>query len=119
MNRRAGQSLIETTLIIVAFFGLLFGVVDVGQKLVLRETLTDRVRAALRWGALNPYDEAAIRNMVLYGSAEPQPDNARFFGLHPDDVVVRDVECPGPACRVTVAVESHGIEMSSPVEPRD
>jgi Flp pilus assembly protein TadG len=119
VNHRAGQSLIETTLIIVAFFGLLFGVVDVGQKLVLRETLTDRVRAALRWGALNPYDEAAIRNMVLYGAAEPQADNARFFGLYRDDVVVHDVECPGSACRVTVAVASHGIEMTSPVEPRD
>jgi hypothetical protein len=119
MSRRAGQSLIETTLILVAFLGLLFGIVDVGQHLVLRETLTDRVRSAVRWGVLNPFDAAAIRNVVLYGTAVPQADDARFFGVQPDDVVVRNLECPGPTCRVQVAVSSHGIEMSSPVEPRD
>ena len=119
MNRRSGQSLIETTLILVAFLGLLFGVVDVGQKLVLRETLTDRVRSAVRWGVLNPYDEAAIRNLVLYGAASPQAGDTRFFGLHQDDIAVNEIDCPGSACRLTVAVESHGIEMSSPVEPRD
>jgi len=118
MNRR-GQSLIETTLILVAFLGLLFGVVDVGQHLVLRETLTDRVRAAVRWGALNPYNEAAIRNMVLYGTAQPKAGDPRFFGLQPEDVVVRKAECPGAACRIAVQVAGHGIEMGSPVEPRE
>ena len=119
MNRRAGQSLVETALILAAFLGLLFGVVDVGEKLVLRETLTDRVRAAVRWGALNSNQEASIRNMVLYGTGSPQAGDSRFFGLQPEDVVVRESECPGSACRLSVAVASHGIEMSSPVEPRD
>ena len=117
--KRKGQSLVETTLVLVAFVSLLLGVVDIGQTLVMRGSLADRVHTAARWGALHPYDPAAIRNMVLYGAAEPRAGDTRFPALQESDVVVRNPGCPGPDCRISVAVRSHGIEMSEPVELSD
>jgi len=114
--KRRGQSLVETTLVLVAFMGLLVGVIDVGQTLVIRETLADRVQAAVRWGVIHAYDPGAIRNLVLFGTAAPGAGDAPIFGLKAADIVVRNLECPGPDCRVSVAVASHGVEISAPQE---
>ena len=101
--RRKGQSLIETTLVLAAFMGLLLAAVDLGQKLFLRESLVDRVRTALRWGATHPYDPAAIRKAVLAGT-------------FPEDVVVSNPGCPGPACRVRIVIAGQGVDMSEMIE---
>jgi len=87
-----GQSLIESALILTAFMGLLVGMAGVGQMLFVRQTLADRARVAARWGALNSYDPAAIRRVVLFGTAEPTPGDNPFFGLTPAAVVVSRTE---------------------------
>jgi hypothetical protein len=119
--RRRGQSLIESALILTAFMGLLLGMAGVGQLLFVRQTLADRARMAARWGALttyglNSYDAAAIRRMVLFGTAEPAPNQSPFFGLTPNAVEVSNPGCPGPACRVSVAIPEQGIRSVEPVE---
>ena len=101
--RRKGQSLIETTLVLAAFMGLLLAVVNLGQKLFLRESLVDRVRTAARWGATHSYDPAAIRDVVLNGGFR-------------EDVVVSNPGCPGPACRVRIVIADEGIDMTALVE---
>ena len=106
---QAGQSLVESALILTAFMGLLVGMVDIGQLLFIRQTLADRTRMAARWGALNSYDPAAIRRVVLYGAAAPPDGQSGFFGLTPASVEVSNPGCPGPQCRVIVAIPSHGI----------
>lgn len=115
MNRR-GQSLVETTLVLTAFLVVLLGVVDIGQMLIARQALAERVRNAVRWGAMNAYDAEAIRNLVLYGRAAPIPGDAPFGGMQNSDVVVGNPGCPGPDCRVTVAVGDRGVAMSGVVE---
>lgn len=105
-RRQAGQSLVESALILAAFMGLLLGMAGVGQSLFVRQTLADRARVAARWGALNTYDPQAIRGMVL---------QAPSFGLTPDSVEVSNPGCPGPACRVSVAIPEHGIRSIEPV----
>src|SRR4029079_1912152 len=55
-RRQRGQSLIEGTLVMLVFFALLFGVIDCGQVLVTHQTLVERVRSAVRWGAVRPWD---------------------------------------------------------------
>jgi hypothetical protein len=111
-----GQSLIESALILTAFMGLLVGMAGVGQMLFERQTLADRTRMAARWGALNSYDPAAIRRVVLYGTAEPAPGDNPFFGLTPASVDVSNPGCPGSACRVRVAIPEHGITSVEPME---
>jgi TadE-like protein len=114
--KRRGQSLVESALILTAFMGLLLGMIGIGQLLFVRQTLADRARVAARWGALNSYDPAAIRRMVLFGTAEPAPGQSAFFGLKPDAVDVSNPGCPGPGCRVSVAIPEHGIRSVEPVE---
>jgi hypothetical protein len=114
-QRQRGQSLIESTLILTAFMGLIIGMSGIGQLLFVRQTLADRARMAARWGALNSYDPAAIRRMVLFGTADSAPGQTAFFGLKPDAVDVSNPGCPGPACRVSVAIPEHGIRSVEPM----
>ncbi len=114
---QAGQSVIESALILAAFMGLIIGMAGIGQLLFVRETLADRARMAARWGALNSYDPAAIRRMVLFGTAEATPGQSAFFGLSPAAVDVSNPGCPGPACRVSVAIPEHGIRSVEPMQP--
>jgi hypothetical protein len=111
---QAGQSLVESALILAAFMGLLIGM---GEMLFVRQTLADRTRMAARWGALNSYDPAAIRRVVLYGTADSAPGQPAFFGLTPDAVDVSNPGCPGPTCRVSVAIPGHGIRSVEPIQP--
>jgi hypothetical protein len=115
MNRR-GQSLIESALILAAFMGLLVGMAGVGQLVFLRQTLADRARMAARWGALNSYDPAAIRRVVLFGAAQPGQGQLPSFGLTPAAVDVSNPGCPGPACRIVVEIPEQGIRSVEPME---
>ena len=114
--KQAGQSLVESALILTAFMGLLLGMASVGQLLFVSQTLADRVRMAARWGALNTYDPAPIRRLVLYGTATPAQGQIAFWGLSPAAVQVSNPGCPGLECRVSVAIPEHGIRCVEPVE---
>jgi Flp pilus assembly protein TadG len=119
MNRahgQAGQSLIETALILAAFMGLLLGMAGVGELVFVRQTLADRASQAARWGALNNYDPTAIRDMVLFGTAAPQPSQAPFFGIASAAVEVSNPGCPGVQCRISVAIPEQGIRSVEPME---
>jgi TadE-like protein len=118
MRRRhsRGQSLVETTLILAAFMGLILGMVGVGQMLFVRQALAERAQDAARWGAVNTYDAPGIRNLILYGTATPPEGATSFAGLAPSEVVVGNPGCPGVDCRVSVAIPGHGIQSTEPVE---
>jgi len=115
--RRKGQSLVETSLILAAFMGLLLGMVAIGQTLFVRQTFSERVHEAARWGAVNGYDPAVIRNLVLYGTTAPDLKATPFMGLAATQVVVAAPDCPGAQCRVTVAIPAQGIQSTEPAEP--
>jgi Flp pilus assembly protein TadG len=118
-SRRKGQSLVETSLILGAFLGLLLGMVTIGQTLFVRQTFAERVREAARWGAVNTYDPAAIRNLVQYGTVNPDRGATPFMGLTAPEVVVAAPGCPGPQCRVSVAIPAQGIRCTEPAESSD
>jgi len=98
-----GQSLVETALILAAFMGLLLGMTGVGEMIFVRQTLADRAGQAARWGALNPYNPAAIRDMV------------RFGNIAASDIEVSNPGCPGVDCRILVAIPTHGIRVVEPI----
>jgi hypothetical protein len=112
----AGQSLIESALVLAAFMGLLVGMATIGESLYVRQTLADRARLAARWGALHNYDPPAIRRVVLFGSPQQRPGDSAFLGLTISDIEVANPGCPGPGCRITVAIPEHGVRS---VEPMD
>ncbi len=87
-----GQSLIESTLVMLTFFALLFGVVDCGQVLVAHQALVERVRAAVRWGVVRSWDGTGdqIANLVLYNQPdEPRTATDGYLGLTRENVEVR------------------------------
>jgi hypothetical protein len=87
-RHQRGQSLIEGTLVMLVFFGLLLGVIDFGQVLFAHQSLTERARAAVRWGSLHPEGgPEPVRNLVLYGSPETTSGSG-YLGLTADNVVV-------------------------------
>jgi hypothetical protein len=114
-----GQSLVETSLILIAFMSLLLAMTAVGEKLYVKQELTQRVHDAARWGALNHYDADTIRNLVRYGTTTPATDAGAFDGLKPADVVVANPGCPGPDCRIKIAIPGHGVQSVEPVERTD
>ncbi len=86
--------MVEATLVLLVFFTLLLGVIDCGQVLFAHQSLVERVRAAMRWGVVHPWNQEtggdAIVNLVLYNQTEARRGNApAFLGLHPENVVVR------------------------------
>lgn len=112
--KRRGQSLVESALVLAAFMGLLVGMCAISESIFVRQTLADRARVAARWGALETYDEAAIRRMVLFGTAQPAPGDRPFMNIAPAAVEVSNPGCPGPACRVSVAIPDQGIRCVEP-----
>ena len=91
-KRRRGQGLIEATLVLLVFFALLLGIVDCGQVLYAHQALVERVRSAVRWGTVHPYDGAGeqVLNLVLYDQPDPPRADARgFLGLTRENVQVR------------------------------
>ena len=114
MRRERGQSLVETALVLVAFLTLLLGMGFAGQSLFIKQTLTQRTEEAARWGAVNRYDVNAIRSLVLYGTTNSEGNSDGFDGLTASDVVVSNPDCPGPDCRITVAIPRHGIRSVEP-----
>ena len=117
--KRKGQSLVETSLILGAFMGLLLGMVGIGQAIFVRQTFSERVHQAARWGAVNTYQPDAIRNLVLYGTTAPDLGTIPFMGLDASEIIIATPGCPGTQCRVTVAIPRQGIQSTEAVEVGD
>ena len=114
MTRQRGQALVEAALVFVGFFVLIVGLVGAGQMLFLHQTLVDRAHAAVRWGATQHYDPAAIANLVLYGKTSHAPDERPFAGLNESNVIVSQPDCepsPNLDCRVTVVISGYRYQM--------
>jgi Flp pilus assembly protein TadG len=88
-RRRRGSALVEGSLIFVLALGLLICLIDIGQIMFIHQTVTDRVRSAARWAAVNAYDATQITNMVLYNSTTaPQGGAGALFGMTSSNVAV-------------------------------
>ena len=85
--------MVEATLVLLVFFTLLLGVIDCGQVLFAHQSLVERVRAAVRWGVVHPWDGSdPIINLVLYNHTDaPRGDTPSFLGMQRENVVVRHV----------------------------
>lgn len=86
-----GQTLVEGALALLVFFTLLFGVIDCGLVLVRHQSLVERVRSAVRWGVVHPWDGTGeqIANLILYEQTnEPRSATGGYLGLTHDNVQV-------------------------------
>ena len=112
--KRRGQSLLEAALTLTAFLLLVIGIVDAGQAMFARQSLADRVRRAARWGAVRPYDEAAIRNMVLFAQSETPRRAEPYLGLTRENVEVSRLDPGTPEERLRITVRGFRLRRLTP-----
>ena len=73
MRREQGQSLVEGTLVMLVFFALLLGIVDISQLVFSHQALVERVRAAARWGSLHPdAGVESVRALIANNNLKPE-----------------------------------------------
>src|SRR5207247_7845746 len=65
-----GQAMLESALVLLLLLVVLIGIVDMGQFLYFHQSLTERARAAARYGAVNTYSSPglAIQNVAIYNN---------------------------------------------------
>ena len=118
MNRRKnqrGSAFVESGFIFTVFAVMLLGIFDLGRAMFIHQALTERVRAAARWGAANGASNATgIRNMVLY-NASTQPSGATgYFGLASNQVVVTQSDSGTNSNRLTVSISGYQYKTVTP-----
>ena len=115
-----GQTLVEGAMALLVFFALLFAVIDCGLVLVSHQSLVERVRSAVRWGVVRPWDGTGeqIANLILYDEPdEPRSTTGGYLGLTRENVQVRYQ--PSSAARpddevLSVAIVNYHYQFLSP-----
>ena len=103
-KRQRGQALVESALIVVCFVVILIASMDFAQVLFIHQSIVERVRAGLRWGATHAYDEAKIKNVILY-SQPTQPAGAQpFLGLNDSNISIIRSETGGSTERLQISI---------------
>lgn len=109
-----GQALVESVLTLVAFLAIFMGMIEVGEILYIHQTLAERTREAVRWGAVNPWDDnnspTQISNIVLYGTSSPSGGASPIFGLTSSNVsVTRPQPDYSAGDRIVVTVSGYAL----------
>jgi Flp pilus assembly protein TadG len=112
-RRQKGHALLESALVLVIFLSFLIGTLDFAQFLYFHQSLVERVRAAARYGAVNPTDVTGIKNMAVYNSTTAAA-NPMVPGLTTSIVSVAVEDSGTPASRVTVTVSGYPLQFFSP-----
>jgi Flp pilus assembly protein TadG len=112
-NQR-GSAMVESSLIMMVLFAIVIGIFDVAQVMYVHQGITERVRAALRYGTVNSYNESAIRNVVLYGQTAAPTGAQPSFGLTAGNVSVSRLGNNTSADRIVITVTNYSYEFLSP-----
>ncbi len=114
-KNQKGSAMVESAFIFTVLFIMLLGIFDLGRILFVHQALTDRVRAATRWGAANgASNTTGITNMVLYNAAT-QPNGATgYFGLTSDKVTVTQSGSGTADNRLTVSITGYTYKTVTP-----
>jgi hypothetical protein len=117
---RRGSTILESALVLAAFLFMLIGTLDIGRLMFMHQTLTERARETVRWGASHTYNEANIRNKFLYNTITPAGDAYPLFGLGTSNVVIsRTLGASGAPDRLTVRITGWTYQFLAPYIARN
>ena len=117
-HARRGQALVESALVLLVFLAFCIGTLDFGQYLYFHQALSERARAAARYGALNWTDRTGIQNVALYNDPAGTANGATAIipNLTADMVAVclpGDTDCSNPASttesRISVTITGYSM----------
>jgi Flp pilus assembly protein TadG len=103
--------------VLLVFVGLMIGTLDFGQFLYLHQSLTERARAAARYGAVHSYDYPgdAIKNFAVYNDANPGADAKGLVPNLTTDKVTAEIIAEGTdASRIRVTISNYPFTFFSP-----
>jgi hypothetical protein len=106
---------VEGALVLSIVLFTLIGIVDVGQVLFSHQALAERLRVGARWGAVNTYDVAKIRNVVIYNTPNPAGGAKPILGLSSDMVQVTLTGAGGPEARIEVRIVNYPFRLFTPL----
>jgi hypothetical protein len=108
-----GTAMIEASLTLTVFLLFTLSLVDFGISLLLHQTFMHQARCGARYGALNPGNTTAIKNVVLYSSTTGSGNGA--MGLTPSSVTVTRTGTPsGPDDRIVVTISGYTFTWITP-----
>src|SRR3954465_1307820 len=101
-----GQAMMESALILMIFVPVLMGIADFGQFVYFHSSLTERARAAARYGAVHLYsDGSAIKNVAVYNDAAPANGAAGLLPNLTTSLVTATLDDPNTdSARITVTI---------------
>lgn len=85
-NQERGAVSIEAALSLMVFIVIMFSLFDFGWTLFLHQSYVNQARSAARWGAINPGNTTAIKNVLLYN--QTTGSGTGYLGLDPTNVQV-------------------------------
>jgi Flp pilus assembly protein TadG len=66
-KKQSGQAAVESALVMLIFLPVLIGILDFGQFLYFHQSITERARAAARYGAVHTYTDGSDSvNVAIY-----------------------------------------------------
>jgi Flp pilus assembly protein TadG len=111
--RQKGSALLEASLVLMLFLTLMLSLFDFGIALFRYQSIVHEARAGARYGAVNPNDLTAIKNMVLYNRTTGS--GTGYMGLSPSSVTVaRNGTSGGPDDRIVVTVSGFNFTLLTP-----
>ena len=114
---RKGQALVEGALILLLFLAFFVGTIDFGQFLYFHQSLTERARAAARYGAVHTYSGGSdSANVAVYNDPAGTANGAT--ALLPDlttGIVGATLSGAGTDdARITVTISNYPYNFVSP-----
>jgi hypothetical protein len=112
-RREQGAAIIEACLTLIIFLTMVFSLFDFGFSLFLHQTFVHQARTGARYGAINPGDLSAIKNVVLYNHTTGSGNGV--MGLSPASVSVARNGTPGNRDdRIAVTISGYGFSFVTP-----
>jgi hypothetical protein len=112
-KRERGSETIEATLVLMLFLISVFSLFDFGFTLFLHQSFVHEARMGARYGAINPDDLNAIKNMVLYSNTTGS--GTGYMGLAPSSVTIaRNGTSGGPDDRILVTISGYHYSWITP-----
>jgi Flp pilus assembly protein TadG len=108
-NKQRGQAMVESALVMLIFVPVLMGIADFGQFIYFHASLTERARAASRYGAVHTYTDAtAIQNVAVYNDPSPAAGTAPLIPFLTTGLVTATLDDFGTdSARITVTITNY------------
>ncbi len=108
-KKQRGQAFIESALIMLIFVPVLVGIADFGQVIYFHASLTERARAAARYGAVHTYtDGSAIKNVAVYNDPSPATGTAGLVPYLTTSLVTATLDDANTdSARITVTITNY------------